>query len=392
MMYKLSLLMYKSSLLLVTLNVAVECLQLPLSPAQRQVRQLLGKERELAKSQDLLRGVLAEQATVKRREAQQFAATQLLKSTNGLDRGSAASTEDAVRVEASVQALEATSPCTLAGPALIDALAGSSWRLVYASTFVRGSGTPETSGGALGLRSMVDVFATTSPVSLGTVTQRFSAARLEDTVNLALPLPWPLPRRELSATFEQTIEATGTCGELTARLERVTLSRGGEERLLGPSFLRRAELPVPRELLGTLKRFAPPTQGLEALELGITCSVALLDGPTRVSVLRSSLGDVRVFAATAESPGGSEEAAAPAAAAAAAAAYLDGQGLGALGALVGRVVPTDRMAAPQDGRTAAEAMGAPAEGQDAYEEEFWVDGDEDGVGYSSDGSEPEWGI
>ena len=378
---------FKLSLLLL-LNVAVESLQLPLSPAQRQVRRLLGKERELAKSQDLLRSILAEQTTVQMRQAQQLVATELIKSTSGLDRGSAASAEDAARVEASVQALEATSPCTLAGPALIDALAGSSWRLVYASSFVPGSGTPEASGGGLGLRSMVDMVAMTSPVSLGAVTQRFSAARLEDTVSVALPMPWPLPKRTLSATFEQTIDATGAPGGLTARLEKVTLNRGGEERLLGPSFLRSAELPVPREQLGAALGRFPPTQALEVGELGITCSVALLDGATRVSVLRSALGDLRVFAATTDSPGGPEEAAAAAAAAAAAtaaaAAYLDSTADGregsAAGTMVGRVVPTDRVA----------GAGAPAVADEEaymYNEEFWVDGDEVGGDYSSKNSE-----
>ena len=375
MAHKLSL------LLLLALNVAVESLQLPLSPAQRQVRRLLGKERELAKSQDLLRSVLAVQKTVERRQAQQLAAAELIKSTSGLDRGSAASAEDAARVEASVQALEAISPCTLAGPALIDALAGSSWRLVYASSFAA-----PASSGALG--SMVGMVAMTSPVSLGAVTQRYSAARLEDTVSVALPMPWPLPKRTLSATLEQTLDATGAPGGLTARLEKVTLNRGGEERLLGPGFLRSAELPVPSELLGAALGRFPPTQALEAGELGITCSVALLDGATRVSVLRSALGDVRVFAATAESPGGPEAAAptaAAAAATAAAAAYLDSTADGregsAAGTLVGMVVPTDRVAAPA-------GSGAPVDEEAyMYNEEVWVDGDEVDGDYSSKNSE-----
>lgn len=368
-------------LLLLLLVASAATLQLPLSPAQRQVRRLLGKERELAKSQDMLRNVLAERVEVDRQQVQQQAITELIKSTLGLDRGSAASAEDAARVEASVNELEAVSPCILAGPALIDALAGSSWRLVYASALVRDSGTPERSSvRALGPRSMAELLAATSPMSLGSVTQSFSAARLKDTVSLALPLPWPLPRRTLAATFEQALDATGAPGGLTARLERVGLCRGGEEFLLGPSFLRRAELPVPRELLG---RF-PPAQ-----ELGLTCSVALLDGPTRISVLRSSLGDVRVFAATAESLVGPEEPAAPTAAAAAAAYLEDCRQGTSVGALVGRVVLTDRVEAPLARAGAADAdRPALADEEETYDEEFWVDG----VGYTSDGSEPEFSI
>lgn len=138
---------------------------------------MLGKERELARSQELLQSVLAEQRAVQKRQAQQLVAAELIESTSGLDRGSAASAEDAARVEACVEALEHASPCTLAGPALIDALAGSSWRLVYASSFVRGSATPDASAGVQGLRSMLDLVAMTSPVALGAVTQRFSAGR-----------------------------------------------------------------------------------------------------------------------------------------------------------------------------------------------------------------------
>ena len=391
MVYKLSL------LLLLALNVAVESLQLPLSPAQRQVRRLLGKERELARSQDLLRSVLAEQTTVERRQAQQLVAAELIKSTSGLDRGSAASAEDAARVEASVQALEAASPCTLAGPALIHALAGSSWRLVYASSFVRGSGTPEASGAALGIRSMVDMVTMTSPVSLGAVTQRFSAARLEDTVSVTLPMPWPLPKRTLSATLEQSLDATGAPGGLTARLEKVTLNRGGEERLLGPSFLRSAELPVPRELLGAALGRFPPTQDFEAGKgLDITCSVALLDGATRVSVLRSGLGDVRIFAATSSPlfPPPPPSSAATAAAAAYLDSTADGREGSALSTLVGRVVPTDRVPTdrvPTD-RVAVQQVfgaGAPAAVEEAYmyNEEFWVDGDELDGDYSSNSRE-----
>ena len=386
MVYKLSL------LLLLALNVAVESLQLPLSPAQRQVRRLLGKERELARSQDLLRSVLAEQTTVERRQAQQLVAAELIKSTSGLDRGSAASAEDAARVEASVQALEAASPCTLAGPALIDALAGSSWRLVYASSFVRGSGTPEASGAALGLRSMVDMVTMTSPVSLGAVTQRFSAARLEDTVSVTLPMPWPLPKRTLSATLEQTLDATGAPGGLTARLEKVTLNRGGEERLLGPSFLRSAELPVPRELLGAALGRFPPTQDFEAGKgLDITCSVALLDGATRVSVLRSGLGDVRIFAATSSPlfPPPPPSSAATAAAAAYLDSTADGREGSAASTLVGRVVPTDRVPTDRVAVQQVVGAGAPAAVEEAYmyNEEFWVDGDELDGDYSSNSRE-----
>ena len=116
--------------------------------------------------------------------------------------------------------------------------------------------------------------------------------------------------------------------------------------------------------------------------------MALLDGATRVSVLRSALGDLRVFAATTDSPGGPEEAAAAAAAAAAAtaaaAAYLDSTADGregsAAGTMVGRVVPTDRVA----------GAGAPAVADEEaymYNEEFWVDGDEVGGDYSSKNSE-----
>ena len=201
-------------LLLLALTVVVESIRVAISPAQRQVKRLLPKARELARSQELLRSVLAEQIAVQKRQA-------LIESTSGLDRGSAASAEDAARVEACVAALEDASPCTLAGPALIDALAGSSWRLVYASSFVRGSATPDASGGVQGLRSMLDMVAMTSPVALGAVTQRYSAARLEDTLSVALPMPWPLPKRTLSATFEQTLDATGAPGGLTARLEQV---------------------------------------------------------------------------------------------------------------------------------------------------------------------------
>ena len=208
-------------LLLLALTVAVESIRIAISPAQRQVKRLLPKARELARSQELLQSVLAEQRAVQKRQAQQRVASELIESTSGLDRGSAASAEDAARVEACVEALEDASPCTLAGPALIDALGGSSWRLVYASSFVRGAATPDASGGVPGLRSMLDMVAMTSPVALGAVTQRYSAARLEDTLSVALPMPWPLPKRTLSATFEQTLDATGAPGGLTARLEQV---------------------------------------------------------------------------------------------------------------------------------------------------------------------------
>ena len=208
-------------LLLLALAVVVESIRVAISPAQRQVKRLLPKARELARSQELLQSILAEQRAVQKRQAQQRVASELIESTSGLDRGSAASAEDASRVEACVAALEDASPCTLAGPALIDALAGSSWRLVYASSFVPGSATPDASGGVPGLRSMLDMVAMTSPVALGAVTQRYSAARLEDTLSVALPMPWPLPKRTLSATFEQTLDATGAPGGLTARLEQV---------------------------------------------------------------------------------------------------------------------------------------------------------------------------
>jgi len=130
------------------------------------------------------------------------------------------------------------------------------------------------------------------------------------------------------------------------------------------------------------------------------CSVALLDGPTRLSVLRSALGDLRVFAATADSPGGGPpgggppggaEAAAPTAAAAAAAVYLEGTAGGREGGaadtLVGRVVPADGVQGAPAG-----ALAVADEEAYLYAEEFWVDGDEvDGV-YSPRSSEVEPGL
>ena len=113
-------------------------------------------------------------------------------------------------------------------------------------------------------------------------------------------------------------------------------------------------------------------------------------------MLRSALGDLRVFAATADSPGGGSpgggppggaEAAAPTAAAAAAAVYLEGTAGGREGGaadtLVGRVVPADGVGAP------AGALAVADEEAYLYAEEFWVDGDEvDGV-YSPRSSEVE---
>ncbi|KAL3897484.1 MAG: hypothetical protein SGPRY_013043, partial [Prymnesium sp.] len=259
------------------------------------------------------------------RKRREDAAQQLLRATLGLDRGALASASDAARVEAAVGRLQHAAPCKLEGLPLVDALQGTSWRLVYTSSLVDGS-HPASKATPRGLRSLrmnllVDVPAMQSPVGLGAVWQSYRRSgedvRLEDCVSLRLPAPWPLPRVDLRTTFSYNIKPTGTAGGLLADLEEVIVESRPSLSVMKD---RRFAIPAPRRLLERVLgegaklppplASLPPAQQLERLEEGagqLSCLALVKCQPADVLVLRSALGDIRVFVADAISPSPSDD-------------------------------------------------------------------------------------
>ena len=247
---------------------------------------------ELSQAQAQARVALEKVAQQAAEARLSHAAEDVLAAASGLNRGSFASEREIARVEAAVATLENVAPCTLAGGALLSALCDSSWRLIYSSSLAKLAGA-------------------NSPLDIGPISQSFTASGgvvgLQDSVRLCMPAPWPLPRLQLLATFCHRLAAPGTPGSLTARLEEVRLWPLG---LVGrrPGG-RGVTLPAPRRLL--TRMFGPaseesvllpnmpgPVQELARYESGageLTCTALVLDGQARVRVLRSALGDLRIF-------------------------------------------------------------------------------------------------
>ncbi|CAI5537471.1 unnamed protein product, partial [Closterium sp. Naga37s-1] len=153
-----------------------------------------------------------------------------------LDRGIAASQEQAKDVEAAVALLElAAAPLDFSPPPLVEedhiggmasraraegkaltgerdvggigrgvsrdlALLDGTWRLVYSSGFVSGSLGGLRPGPPAG-----------GPVSIGQVTQRVdvTAKELDNIVELRVSAPWPLPALEATASLQHTFQLTG---------------------------------------------------------------------------------------------------------------------------------------------------------------------------------------
>ena len=181
---------------------------------------------------------------------------------------------------------------------------------------------------------------------------------------------------------------------LSAAVRDLDAEARDAERKLGRATRQRERFRAERDAAAA----AAEAQRDGARRQGMSCPVCR--SALEYEVLRSALGDLRVFAATAESPGGGPpgggppggaEAAAPTAAAAAAAVYLEGTAGGREGGaadtFVGRVVPADGVQGAPAG-----ALAVADEEAYLYAEEFWVDGDEvDGV-YSPRSSEVEPGL
>lgn len=289
----------------------------------------------------------------------------LLRACDGLKRGAAASPQEAAKVEAAVAAFEAALPCKLESDALLATLSGK-WELIYSSGLVRRDGRRRD--------RFRNALADASSPQLGAVTQIFSGRRLEEEVELSLPAPFPLPRLEVVLVFEQSVEGVMFWpGKFTASNEELAIFRGG-----GDVGNRAVKLPSPRKVLDSILANAAQLLPLEMRLLkeleprgGIgarrefTCTAALVKGSPRIRVLRSSSGEMQVFAWSG---------------AAAAAAT------GGLGKVDGNVVSTAAVLAPvleeEEASASTEPVGRVNDKGEPIEE-FWKPAD----GFGTD-----WGV
>lgn len=262
------------------------------------------------------------------------AATALLSATAGLDRGSAATSAEAARVDAVAGAFEricaSTSGYIPTGEALLEAIQGR-WRLVYSSTFAR-----VTTGGEARLAGLSQGFSG-APPGLGAVFQDIrrdakgewyldNLVTLRGPLPLPLPLPVPLPPQLRAPSARATLihKLSADPGESTLKIvfeETVVRLSGvsGKVALPGPQRLLRGARYhlVPSAPEGAVRDAASAAlNALESAPAGVAAlpllgsAAAELERLERdaseldvvalgagVRVTRSRLGELRVFVA-----------------------------------------------------------------------------------------------
>eukprot|EP00897_Mesotaenium_endlicherianum_P005175 jgi/Mesen1/4686/ME000241S03722 len=152
--------------------------------------------------------------------------SRLLRLVAGLDRGLAASDENARDVEDAAKELE------LVGED-VDLTADlwrmqGKWRLAYSSGFLSGSLGGQRPGPPIGRL----------PLNVGQVYQRVDVAsrELDNIVDLKVSPPWPLPPLDVTATLAHSFETFGTAG-IRITFENTSVKAGGPLRELPPFSL-----------------------------------------------------------------------------------------------------------------------------------------------------------
>lgn len=241
--------------------------------------------------------------------AAELSGAAVIRATLGLDRGAAASRIDAERVLQAVSAFEAAT-VELPKPSFREYLQGS-WRLVYSSSLADGGRSLEDVSRFAA--TLVDApTARSSRVAIGDVSQRFSATKggteleMEETIGLRLRVPWPLPPApQLEVTFHSSIrQDDAQVNLLNANLRDVAvtvtrgaggngaLTRNAKRSMAFPAGRLRDRLdsavPAPLAQLPTSRAIRQLDEAASRLSITAACST--------VRVVRSGLGEVRVFA------------------------------------------------------------------------------------------------
>ena len=304
-------------------------------------------------------------------------AKDLVSACDGLDRGAAASAEDAARVASLAASFEEAAPCRLQGNDLIESFSGK-WVLVYNSALVSNN-----RAGRLLVQTSRPSIGEVSQTLRGSPTKKI--ARLDEEVQLTIPAPFPLPKQELRLVFSQSFRtAREGPGHFRVSVDALNIYRSDSS-----SKGRGVTLPSPRGVLkGLMRQFGRvfPLELTLLSELVVDspgaamrsaqCTAALLRGAPSVRVVRDAGGDdFRVFVAVDVTRRGSRAAAFKALqqssseTAAPAAALPAGGGLAAADGDGG----ADRLPVGQ-----VDANGEPIE-------EFWVEGrsgfDDQWLGY-----------
>ncbi|XWS39163.1 hypothetical protein CRYUN_Cryun18bG0026500 [Craigia yunnanensis] len=191
----------------------------------------------------------------------------LLIIVSGLNRGLAASEDDLQKADPAAKELEAVArPVDLSTD--LDKLQGR-WKLIYSSAFssrTLGGSRPGPPTGRL------------LPITLGQVFQRIDVLSkdFDNTVELELGAPWPLPPLEVTATLAHKFELLGPA-KIKITFEKTTVKTKGNLSQLPP-------LEVPR-IPDALR--PPSNTGSGEFE------VTFVDADTRIT--RGDGGELRVF-------------------------------------------------------------------------------------------------
>ena len=215
------------------------------------------------------------------------AAATVIRACAGLDRGLAASQNDAKMMLRAIEDLETAAPCTLEGEALSGYLSGT-WKLLYSSQLV-GDQAAARGVALLG-------------VSQNVRTSSKGKLIVEESISTRAQVPWPLPPAPAVEIICRTqLDA--------ATLQATSINFGLQKVDVRVPSIARAEATIPfaqlrdwldsalpaREMMQTLVDAVAPLKALRTKESGAT-NLRLTAASDSVRVIRSGNGEIRVFA------------------------------------------------------------------------------------------------